>query len=288
MDRAVSFFTSIAIAIPSFWLGLMLVLIFSINLKWLPALGYVGLADDPVEWFRHLLLPALALAAVPVRPSRCRRARHSSTSSSRTTCLPRGPAASRDPWCCSSTRSNGGVPVTTTLGFLLANLLAGAVIIEQVFNLHGLGQLAVTAASGKDIPLLLGVVVMITVSIVIVNLLVDLSYGYFSPRAASELDDARRLTVDGDAFPGAAAPRRPVIGRHPDPRPGDATRAPNASAPSSKKPVAMAAACFLALEIAVTLSRAVDRALQPRRAGPREPSAREQCAALVGHRCLRT
>ena len=73
--------------------------------------------------------------------------------------------------------------MTTTLGFLLANLLAGAVIIEQVFNLHGLGQLAVTAASGKDIPLLLGVVVMITVSIVIVNLLVDLSYGYFSPRA---------------------------------------------------------------------------------------------------------
>jgi peptide/nickel transport system permease protein len=184
VDRAVSFFTSIAIAIPSFWLGLMLVLIFSINLKWLPALGYVDLTEDPVEWFRHLLLPALALAAVPcaalalqTRAALINELEQDYVLAARSRGIPRPVVLFKH------ALKNGGVPVTTTLGFLLANLLAGAVIIEQVFNLHGLGQLAVTAASGKDIPLLLGVVVMITVSIVIVNLLVDLSYGYFSPRA---------------------------------------------------------------------------------------------------------
>jgi peptide/nickel transport system permease protein len=77
---------------------------------------------------------------------------------------------------------NAGVVVTTILGYQLAYLIGGAVIIEEVFDLHGVGQLAIGAASGKDVPLLLGLVLMVTISIIIVNLLVDVSYGYFNPR----------------------------------------------------------------------------------------------------------
>jgi peptide/nickel transport system permease protein len=184
VDRIIAVLTSLAIATPGFWLGLMLVLIFAINLKWLPALGYVALADDPVEWFRHLLLPALALAALPgaavclqTRAALVDELEKDYVLAARSRGIPRKSVLFKH------ALKNAGVPVTTLLGFQLANLLAGAVIIEQVFDLHGIGQLAITAATGKDIPLLLGIVVMVTVSIVVVNLLVDLSYGYFSPRS---------------------------------------------------------------------------------------------------------
>jgi peptide/nickel transport system permease protein len=183
VDRAVIVLASVGVAVPGFWLGLMLVLVFSIHLRWLPAVGYVGLTSSPVEWLRHLILPAISLSLVSIATIGLQtRAALGDEFTKEYVLAARSRGLRRRVVLFKHTLKNAGVVVTTLLGYQLAYLIGGAVIIEQVFDLHGVGQLAIGAASAKDVPLLLGVVLMITISIIVVNLLVDMSYGYFNPR----------------------------------------------------------------------------------------------------------
>jgi peptide/nickel transport system permease protein len=183
LDRTAIVLASLGVAVPGFWLGLMLVLVFSIHLQWLPAVGYVGLTSSPVEWFRHLILPAIALSSVSIAAIGLQtRAALVDEFTKEYVLAARSRGLGRRVVLFKHALKNAGVVVTTILGYQLAYLIGGAVIIEEVFDLHGVGQLAIGAASGKDVPLLLGLVLMVTISIIIVNLLVDVSYGYFNPR----------------------------------------------------------------------------------------------------------
>ena len=183
LDRAIAVVAALAVAIPSFWLGLILVLVVAINWQWLPALGYVSFADDPWEWFRSLILPSIALSALPAAEmARQTRGALVDELGKDYVLAARARGLSQRALLFKHSLKNAGVPLVTILGFRLAQLLGGAAIIEAVFALHGVGQLTIEAAASQDVPTLLGVVALTTVTIVAINLLVDLSYGYFNPR----------------------------------------------------------------------------------------------------------
>jgi peptide/nickel transport system permease protein len=185
-DRAIAVVASIAVAIPSFWLGLILALVLAIHLRWLPALGYVSFATSPINWFRSLILPAVALSALPAAEmARQTRGALVDELGKDYVMAARARGLSERVVLLKYALKNAGVPLVTVFGFRLAQLIGGAAIVETVFDLHGVGQLTIEAASTKDIPTLLGLVFLTTVSIVVINLLVDLSYGYFNPRARS-------------------------------------------------------------------------------------------------------
>jgi peptide/nickel transport system permease protein len=183
IDRFVTVVASIATAIPPFWLALVLIVYFAINRSWFPAVGYVGLDEGFLEWFKHLVLPAVALAAVPAAELALQ------LRGSLVEVLGRDYIV--------TTRANGltsmsiigkhglknaAIPVVTVLGFRIAQLLGGTVTIELVFNINGLGRLAVNSTLSHDIPVLLGLVVVTTLVVLIINVLVDISYGYFNPK----------------------------------------------------------------------------------------------------------
>ena len=183
LDPLVVTLSQFGAAIPSFWLGLMLILLFSVELRWLPASGYVPWDRDPIGTLRSLLLPTLALgfgqAAVMTRMTRAamldilghdyiRTARGKGLPESRTIRV--------------HAFRNALIPVITIVGLSLTNIFIGSIIIEQVFALPGLGQLALTAIGTRDYPLLQGGILLYAVAIVTFSLLVDMSYSLLDPQ----------------------------------------------------------------------------------------------------------
>lgn len=183
IDRATTLSTTIGVAMPNFWLGLLLVLAFAISNPWFPATGYVGFGEDPVEWARHLLLPAIALgAAACAEVTRQLRSAVIDVVEQDYVRTARAKGLQKRRVVGKHVLKNAAVPVVTVLGLQVTRLLGGAVIIEQVFALPGLGQLAVTAVFNRDVPMILGVVLVASLIAIVVNLLVDLSYGWFNPK----------------------------------------------------------------------------------------------------------
>lgn len=183
VDRVVTTVASAAIAVPPFWLGLILVVVFAVNLGWLPALGYEPLSEGFVPWLQHLILPAFALAMLPMAEVALQ------LKTALADVLRRDYILNAEAKGLSSRRvmfkhaaKNAAVPVVTVFGSRFAQVLGGTVAIETVFNLAGLGTLAVNSVLGRDIPVLLGLVVLTTGIVLVVNLLVDISYGYFNPK----------------------------------------------------------------------------------------------------------
>lgn len=183
LDPALTSLAQLGAAVPSFWLGLMLILLFSVELGWLPAAGYVPWERDPVATLRSLALPVLALglgqAAVMTRMTRAAMIEVLPQDYVRTASakgLPRrrvvGGHALR----------NALVTLVTIFGLSLSQLLIGSIIIEQVFSLPGLGRLVLTAIGTRDFPLLQGEILVYAGAIVLLSFLVDVSYGLLDPR----------------------------------------------------------------------------------------------------------
>ncbi|MDZ7704265.1 MAG: ABC transporter permease [Trueperaceae bacterium] len=183
LDPLLTSLAQLGAAVPSFWLGLMLILLFSVELGWLPAAGYVPWERDPVATLRSLALPVLALglgqAAVMTRMTRAAMIEVLSQDYVRTASakgLPRrrvvGGHALR----------NALVTLVTIFGLSLSQLLIGSIIIEQVFSLPGLGRLVLTAIGTRDFPLLQGEILVYASAIVLLSFLVDVSYGLLDPR----------------------------------------------------------------------------------------------------------
>lgn len=183
VDRFVTAIASIGIAVPPFWLGILLVVTFAVNRSWLPAIGYEPMSAGIFTWFEHLLLPAISLSAF-LGAELALQVKNSLTETLGRDFILAGEARglSRRSIILKHGLKNAAVPVVTVLGFRLAGLLGGTVTVESVFVLPGLGVLAVNSVLGRDIPVLLGLVVVSALLIIIVNLLVDLSYGYFNPK----------------------------------------------------------------------------------------------------------
>jgi peptide/nickel transport system permease protein len=183
VDRTASFSTAVLLAMPPFWLALLLVSAFALDRSWLPAVGYVPFIEDPWQWFLHLLLPALTLGAVLAGElGRQLRGSLRDALDSDYVIAARARGISYRRVVGKHASKNALIPVVTVLGARVAALMGGTVIVEQIFIINGLGRLAVNGAVSRDMPVVLGVVVVASVMVLVINLLVDLSYGYLNPK----------------------------------------------------------------------------------------------------------
>lgn len=183
LDKSTIFATSLGIAAPEFFIGLLLVLLVALELGWLPATGYIPFEDDPVEWARRLILPSITLGlGVAAELARQVRGAMIDVLSRDYIQTARAKGLSNYAIVIKHGLKNAAIPVVTVLGLQIRRLLGGTVIVEQVFAMNGVGSLAVRAVFLRDLPVLLGVALTTAVIVLIVNLLVDLSYGYFDPK----------------------------------------------------------------------------------------------------------
>ncbi|MFV9453477.1 ABC transporter permease [Rhodococcus sp. NM-2] len=184
VDRAVTTLAALLMSVPPFVLGLVLVITFAITRAWLPATGYVTIAEGGiVEWSRHLILPALALAAVSAAEL-ARQTRGSIVDAMNKdyvrTARAKGLAERGVLW--KHTMKNASVSIVTVLGMQMGRILGGAVTVEFVFAISGLGMLGYTAVVQRDLPMVQGVVIISALVVLVCNLLVDMSYGYLNPK----------------------------------------------------------------------------------------------------------
>ena len=182
-DRAMTSASGLGLAVPSFWLAGVLVLLFSVQLGWLPATGYVAFADGPSAWLQHMILPVAALALVQIatiaRQTRSEMIRVLDQDFIRTlraTGIPRRSVI----W--KHGLRNASIPVVTVLGLQFVAVFGGAVIIERVFALPGVGSLTLDAATSNDAPVVIGVVVITAAMVLLVNLVIDVAYWVLQPR----------------------------------------------------------------------------------------------------------
>ena len=171
------------VSVPNFWLGIMLILFFSVRLGWLPASGFVPLWESPLANLQRMLMPSFvlgtALAAVLMRQIRNSMIEVLSADYIRTARakgLPGRTVVFRH------AIRNGLIPVVTILGLQMGALIGGAVVTEQIFVVPGFGRLIVEAVFTRDYPLVQGVVLITASSYVLINLLVDVSYSVLNPR----------------------------------------------------------------------------------------------------------
>jgi peptide/nickel transport system permease protein len=187
LDRGVMAFVSAGLAVPSFWLGLTLILLLSVRFKWLPPSGYIPLRDDPVESIKHMLMPAITLgvylAATLMRFLRADMIEVMNADYIRTA---RAKGLRQRSVVMGHAMRNAMVPVLTIAGLEIGALLGGSVIIEQVFGWSGIGWLIVQAVFDRDYPLVQTAVLFVAVGLVLINLLVDLCYGWLNPRLRAE------------------------------------------------------------------------------------------------------
>ena len=182
-DYAGSTAALVGLSVPHFWLGLMLILLFSIALGVLPASGFVAIADSPLDNIRHMLLPAIVLgtgfAAVIFRQTRAAMLESLAADYVRTA---RAKGLGERAVVGSHALRNSLLTVVTIIGLQLGLLISGAVVTEQVFVLPGFGKLTLDAVFERDYPVIQGVVLLTTVGYVVVNLGVDLLYSVLNPR----------------------------------------------------------------------------------------------------------
>jgi peptide/nickel transport system permease protein len=183
VDRSTVFATTFGISLPDFFIGLLLVLVFAIEFDVLPALGYVPFTESPLRWSIHMILPAVTLgAAVAAELTRHMRAslRDIVGMEYMNTARVKGLGTVRVMG--KHALRNAAVPVVTVLGLQIRRLLGGTVIVERIFSLDGLGSLIVQGVFARDFPVILGVGIVSALTVVVVNLAVDLSYGFLDPR----------------------------------------------------------------------------------------------------------
>ncbi|HET9013349.1 MAG TPA: ABC transporter permease, partial [Gemmatimonadaceae bacterium] len=171
------------VSIPNFWLGIMLILLVSVRLGWLPASGYVSPLEDVLGNLKRMLMPALVLgtglAAVLMRQTRNSMIEVLSADYVRT---PRAKGLAQPAVVLRHALRNGLIPVVTILGLQMGALMGGAVVTEQIFVIPGFGRLIVEAVFTRDYPVVQGVVLITASSYVLINLLVDVSYSLLNPR----------------------------------------------------------------------------------------------------------
>jgi peptide/nickel transport system permease protein len=183
VDRLLMIVSISGAAIPGFFLGIVLILLFAVILGWLPSGGYVDIEEDPIEHFRYMILPTLALgfsgAGFLARIVRSVMLEVFNEEYVRTA-YAKGLA--RRQVVIGHALRNAAIPVMTVIGILLASMLGGAVVIETVFNIPGMGRLLVQSVSRRDYAVVQGAVMTIALIEVIVMLIIDLLYVFIDPR----------------------------------------------------------------------------------------------------------
>lgn len=182
-DYLASVFSVGAVAIPGFWLGIMFILLFGVQLGWLPVQGYVAFADDPVDWLRHVTLPAIAMglasSALVMRQTRSAMLEVATQDYVRTA-RSKGMPNSVVIWI--HTLRNALLPVVTVLGMQVGHIFAGAVVIETLFGIPGMGRLMVQAIFERDFPIVQAAVLVMALTVLAANLATDLLCAWLDPR----------------------------------------------------------------------------------------------------------
>jgi peptide/nickel transport system permease protein len=183
VDQAVLTFALVGVSVPNFWLSLMLIVLFGVMLDWLPAGGYVPLADDPVNWARSLILPGVSLALLQIgllaritRATMLETLRQDYVRTARAKGLPTRLVVGKH------ALKNVMIPVVTVIGISFGLLLSGSVVIETVYSIPGMGRLLANAIFGRDYPLIQGGLLVTAATLVLLNLAVDLLYALIDPR----------------------------------------------------------------------------------------------------------
>jgi peptide/nickel transport system permease protein len=184
LDRVLSGWSALALGVPTFWLGILLILLFAVELRWLPSASrYVPFWEAPLDALRSLALPALTLGiyvsgifARFLRASLIGEARQDYVRTARAKGVPEGRIVGLH------IMRNALLPFVTIVGLMMANFIGGAVVTEAVFTYPGLGRLVIQAISTRDYPLIQGCIMVILVGYMLINLTVDLLYAWIDPR----------------------------------------------------------------------------------------------------------
>jgi peptide/nickel transport system permease protein len=183
IDTVVTILANIGITIPIFWLGTMLIYLFSLQFNWLPVQGYTSPFTDLVKNIRQIIMPVFCLAIFPIS-SISRQTRSSMLEVMRQDYV-------RTAWSkglkersvvVKHALKNGLIPVVTLSGMGLSMIVGGSVFIETVFNIPGMGRVLVNAVFSHDYPVVQGFILFIAIFVLFVNLAVDISYGWLDPR----------------------------------------------------------------------------------------------------------
>jgi peptide/nickel transport system permease protein len=183
LDTVVTSLSNLGITVPIFWLGLMLIYLFGLYLKWLPVMGYTSPFTDFGMSTKQLIMPVICLALFPIA-SNARQTRSSMLEVMRQDYI-------RTAWSkglrekiviLTHALKNGLIPVINLSGVGLSLIIGGTVIIEQVFNIPGMGRLTLTSITNQDYPYVQGIILIVAVVVSLVNLLVDLVCAWIDPR----------------------------------------------------------------------------------------------------------
>jgi peptide/nickel transport system permease protein len=186
-DLAITAGATLLLSIPSFWLGLLLLLLFGLKLKWLPVIGYVPFGENFGQAMAFIVLPIATLAMIEIGVL-TRMSRASSIEVLRLEYVTHARAKGAPEWrvLARHVLPNAFAPTWTLIGLVLGHLLGGIAVIETVFTLPGLGRLLVDSIFARDYPVVQGCLLFTAVIYVAVNLIVDLCYPLFDPRVAAE------------------------------------------------------------------------------------------------------
>ena len=183
LDYGASLIAFAGVAMPSFWFGIILILVFAVRLQWLPAIGYSTLDEGFWPWLEHLILPSVAvgagLAAILMRFVRTGLLEVMGSDYIRTA---RSKGLAERTVVIRHALRNSLIPIVTIAGIQLALLINGAVVIEIVFSIRGMGRILVGAIFDKDYPVAQGIILFTSVVFVMANLIVDVIYTFLDPR----------------------------------------------------------------------------------------------------------
>lgn len=173
----------LGVSLPNFWVALMLTWLFAVGLGWLPSGGYVPLSEDPGAWLRHMILPATSLAIMQMgllarmtRSSMLEVLRQDYVRTARAKGLGEAEVVGIH------ALRNAMIPIVTLIGIVFSLMLAGAVVIETVYSLPGIGRMVISAIQRRDLPVVQGALVITGALFVLVNILVDILYAAIDPR----------------------------------------------------------------------------------------------------------
>lgn len=182
-DVITSVVSQVGVTIPDFWLGILLVLFFSLALEWLPPSGYTPIGEDFGDWLAHIILPAITAGVISgaiqtrfIRSAMLEVLGEDYVRTGRAKGLPRRTVVLRH------ALRNALIPIVTIIGLQITALLSSIVVVEVVFSWPGLGRLALDAVLDRDYPVLQGTVLVMAMLLTSVNLLVDLLYFFLDPR----------------------------------------------------------------------------------------------------------
>ena len=186
-DNLISVLANIGISMPSFWLGIVMIYLFAMNLKWLPVQGYTPFGENPALHLRQMIMPVI-VTAMGGMASLARQTRSSilETISLDFVRTARSKGLREKSILIRHVMRNALIPILTLLGMQIRVLFGGVVLVENIFNVPGMGNLLVSSVNNRDIPMVQACVLVMAVVVVIANLLVDIAYGVVDPRIRQE------------------------------------------------------------------------------------------------------